>query len=72
MEFLIMWMIVWMFLEILIIDVQNIMLKIAEFILVVEMEKLMTEKLVEIVHRTYECAVEMVFWMSERVVKRVQ
>ena len=42
-----------MFLEILIIDVQNIMLKIVEFILVVEMEKLMTEKLVEIVHRQF-------------------
>ncbi len=61
MGYLIVLMLVLIFLEILIMVVRNSITKVVGFILVVEMEKLMREKLVKLVHRMYEYVVEMEF-----------
>jgi hypothetical protein len=63
---------VWTSLEILVMVVQNIILKVVGFILIVEMVKLMKERIVIIVHRMHECAVEMELEIMERLVRRVK
>jgi hypothetical protein len=47
-----------MSLEILLMDALSIIVEIVGYILVVEMEKLMNEKIVIAVRRMYECVVE--------------
>ena len=72
MGYLIMLMLVSIFLEILIMVVRNSIVKIVGFILVVEMENWMNEKIVIVVLKMLDYVVEMEFWIMVKAVKLVQ